>query len=122
MDQFLLLADELGGSDCETIGDGFFAQPINALTSFGFVVAGLIIAVRGIRVGGPARWPAVAYGAILALVGLGSVAFHGPNPPGHNCCTTRLSPRRFSSSLSTTWGVSEKSVGCGSLVRCPSDW
>ena len=67
----LLLA--LGGSDCEALRDGWLAQPVNTLSSVAYVVAGAYV----LRRGGP-RVPALA----LATVGVGSVLYHGPMPPG----------------------------------------
>jgi hypothetical protein len=61
-------------ADCEAIGAGFLGQPVNALTTIGFVMAGgLVIARRPER-----RWVGVA----LIATGLGSFLFHGPMPPG----------------------------------------
>ena len=71
----------MGCSDCERLRDGWLAQPVNALTSLAFVgAAGLVLARRG-GPGGRHR-EVLAYSALLALVGAGSVAFHGPQPPG----------------------------------------
>jgi hypothetical protein len=63
-------------ADCEILADGFLAQPINAVSSLAFVVAGLLLlfATRG-RLQGPL---AAAFSVTLLAVGLGSVAFHGP--------------------------------------------
>ncbi len=59
-------------ADCEIIGGGFLGQPVNALSSLAFVLAGIFILTRR-----PAlRW--VGYG--LIATGLGSFLFHGPMP------------------------------------------
>jgi hypothetical protein len=63
----------LGGSDCEALHDGLLGQPANSLSSLAYVVAAGYV----LRRGGP-RGPALA----LALVGVGSVLYHGPMPPG----------------------------------------
>jgi len=63
----------LGASDCETLRDGWLAQPVNTLSSVAYVVAGAYV----LRRGGP-RLPALA----LAAVGVGSVLYHGPMTPG----------------------------------------
>jgi hypothetical protein len=63
-----------GATDCELIGDAFLSQPVNALTSLAFVVAGAIIARR--------RPDRRLFGAAVALVGLGSFAAHGPRLAG----------------------------------------
>jgi hypothetical protein len=61
-------------ADCEAIGAGLLGQPVNALTTIGFVMAGgLVIARRPER-----RWVGIA----LIATGLGSFLFHGPMPPG----------------------------------------
>jgi hypothetical protein len=70
-DVVVLLA--LGGSDCEALRDGVLGQPVNSVSSLAYVAAGAYVLHRG----GP-RGPAWA----LALVGLGSVLYHGPMPPG----------------------------------------
>ena len=74
--------NRIGCSDCERIRDGWLAQPVNALTSLAFVgAAGVVLA----RTWGPAaerHGEVLAYGTVLALVGAGSVAFHGPQPRG----------------------------------------
>ncbi len=75
-------AGRIGCSDCERIREGWLAQPVNAVTSLAFVAAsGVVLA----RTRGPARevrGEVLAYSTMLALVGAGSVAFHGPQPPG----------------------------------------
>ncbi len=74
--------EPLGLSDCEAATAGLLAQPVAAWTSLAFVgAAGWVIGrLRGqpphYR---PAGW---AYGALLASVGIGSVAYHGPQLPG----------------------------------------
>ena len=62
-------------ADCEAIGAGFLGQPINALTTLGFVVAGLIVIIR--------RRDMSWIGIGLIATGLGSFLFHGPMPPGN---------------------------------------
>jgi hypothetical protein len=63
----------LGGSDCEALRDGWLGQPVNALSSLAYVLAAAYL----LRGGGRAL-PALA----LAAVGVGSVLYHGPMPPG----------------------------------------
>lgn len=74
--------DRMGCSDCERIRDGWLAQPVNALTSLAFVGAAGVTLVRTWRPGVDRRGEILAYSAGLTLVGLGSVAFHGPQPTG----------------------------------------
>jgi hypothetical protein len=75
------LLAQIGGTDCEVLGTGDLAQPVNAITSFAYVAVGLIIAVLAVRSRGP-RWESLLFALLLVAVGLGSVAFHGPQPDG----------------------------------------
>jgi hypothetical protein len=63
----------LGGSDCEALHAGWLGQPANALSSLAYVAAAAYVWRRRGPMG-----PAVA----LAAVGVGSVLYHGPMPPG----------------------------------------
>lgn len=60
-------------ADCETIGSGLLAQPVNAVTSLAFVFVAVIVLIRT-----DDRWVAIG----LAGVGIGSFLFHGPLAPG----------------------------------------
>ncbi|MCP4306612.1 MAG: ceramidase [bacterium] len=80
--QALLTYMELGDTDCEHIGAGLFNQPINTWSSVAYIVLGLWLVVRSIRTRGAETPVEIAYGAALASIGIGSVAFHGPVPPG----------------------------------------
>jgi len=75
-----LLAD-LGETDCEALGGGALAQPVNAITSLSYVIVGAVIAASAARTGRE-RPSSFVYAACLAAVGLGSVAFHGPQTSG----------------------------------------
>lgn len=76
-----LVLARIGESDCEELGEGFLVQPINALTSFAYVAVGLAIAL--VAAGRSSRpVDSYVYAACVAAVGLGSVAFHGPQPEG----------------------------------------
>ena len=68
----------LSESDCELIRGGLFAQPVNALTSLAFIVVGLVVAFRGRR---ERTSTSLGFAVLLVTVGVGSVAFHGPQPP-----------------------------------------
>ena len=72
-----LSSRRMGATECELIRDGFLAQPVNALSSLVLIVAGIVIVRRhrGNRM-------ASVLGAIVALVGLGSFLFHGPQVEG----------------------------------------
>ncbi len=61
-------------SDCEAITSGVLGQPVNAVSTIVFLVAGLWVVRRGTQ----ARWIGIA----LMATGLGSFLFHGPMPPG----------------------------------------
>lgn len=69
----------LGGTDCERIGAGWLAQPANAASSLAYVVAGVWLLRRALAPGTDS-WLLFGAGAALAAVGVGSVAFHGPQP------------------------------------------
>ncbi len=74
--------DRIGASDCERIRTGPVAQPVNTATSLAYVAAAAIILARHPG-GDPAQRRHIRRCcAALALVGLGSAAFHGPQPPG----------------------------------------
>jgi hypothetical protein len=61
-------------ADCEAIGSGFLGQPVNAVTTIGFVIAGGLVMAR--------RPERIWVGLALIATGLGSFLFHGPMPPG----------------------------------------
>ena len=69
----------LGGSDCERIGPGWLAQPANAVSSLAYVAVGAWLLRRS---SAPAlRRPALlAGGGAMIAVGIGSFAYHGPQP------------------------------------------
>jgi hypothetical protein len=72
---------ELGETDCETLGDGWLAQPVNALSSLTYSLIGIGIGLSALRSNRPRRGSLV-YAGCLVAVGLGSVAFHGPQLSG----------------------------------------
>lgn len=72
--------DRLGSTDCECIRESGWAQPVNTATSLAFLPAAATVAVRGGS--GGHRAESLAFAGLLALVGAGSVAFHGPQPRG----------------------------------------
>ncbi len=81
MDRLLLAAGRIGESDCETIGGGLLAQPANAISSLAYVAVAAWLVWWTRRLAGLERAMAWIYAVVLALVGVGSVAFHGPMPP-----------------------------------------
>jgi len=66
-----------GHSDCERIVDGALAQPVLAVTSLAYVVAGIAVLCWAMRLRAPL---AEAAGVALMAVGAGSFVFHGPQP------------------------------------------
>jgi len=77
----LRLVDRIGASDCEALNSAaLLAQPVNTVTSLAYVVAGLIVVIVGNRTAQRAQ--SFTFGACLAAIGFGSVAFHGPQPTG----------------------------------------
>jgi hypothetical protein len=74
-------AGQFGDSDCEELGDGLLVQPVNSLSSFAYVAVGVAIVVVARRRNSLDATSAT-YALLLALVGVGSVAFHGPQPDG----------------------------------------
>ena len=60
---------------CERASAAFWAEPVNALTNAGFLVAALAAFVEWRRAGGR-DMPVLALIAVMALIGLGSFAFH----------------------------------------------
>ncbi len=70
-----------GTSDCEEIRDSLLSQPVLALSSLGFVAAGGWLLWVWHDLPTRQRWPARTYAGLLALVGVGSVDFHGPTSP-----------------------------------------
>lgn len=74
--------ETLGDGDCEALHDGLIGQPVNTISSFGYVAGGIWLATR---IGGlqpRERVPAAAYATFVALSGAGSVAYHGPQFAG----------------------------------------
>ncbi len=73
------------GHACEQ-GAGFLHEPVSALTSLAFVVAGGLVLIDGLRAARARNGPpgpregTVAYAALVAGIGVGSVVQHGPDP------------------------------------------
>ena len=59
---------------------GLLAQPVNALSSLAFLPAGVLTVVAAVRATGRLRLHLAVYAAALIGVGLGSFAYHGPQP------------------------------------------
>lgn len=76
-----LLSEGIGGSDCEELRDEALAQPVNAITSFSYVVIGVAVMARAAQ-RRRSLVESLVFGTCLVGVGLGSVLFHGPQPAG----------------------------------------
>lgn len=79
----LVAVEAFGAGDCEAIRDGLLAQPVNALSSAAYVVAGLAVLGPTARAGAGTGETATQalFGWLVAAVGVGSILFHGPMPP-----------------------------------------
>ena len=66
----------LVGADCERMGGGVLAQPVNAWSSLAFLVAGAWIGSR-VRRHADRRVELVVFGAAVASNALGGLLFHG---------------------------------------------
>jgi hypothetical protein len=75
--QVLAASASFGHSDCERIVGAALAQPVLAITSLAYVVAGLAVLCWAIRV---RALLAGAAAVALVAVGAGSFAYHGPQP------------------------------------------
>jgi hypothetical protein len=71
-------------ADCERLVEGWLAQPANAVSSLAFVLVALVVPMLARRRSGVHEPIAVAMAVSLVLVGIGSVAFHGPGGPVSN--------------------------------------
>jgi hypothetical protein len=72
----------LGAGDCERLGGGLVAQPVNTASALAFVAVGAWLVGRGLRPGdGPGRPATIGFGLAVAVAGAGSVDYHGPGSP-----------------------------------------
>ena len=69
----------LAESDCEQLRPGWLAQPANAISSLAYVGVGAWLLWHSFRSGGH-RPATFAAGSAMVGVGVGSVAYHGPQP------------------------------------------
>lgn len=78
----------LAASDCERLRAGWLAQPANAVSSVAFLAMGIWLLGVWRRGDGHRRGPLVAGGLAMIGAGLGSFAYHGPQPswagPAHD--------------------------------------
>jgi hypothetical protein len=75
------VAPHPGAADCEAIGAGFLAQPVNALSSLAYVGAALWLTRSARRARGRLTPDVVTFSALVAADGVGSLLFHGPGDP-----------------------------------------
>lgn len=67
---------------CAPVSGGLLAEPISAVTSLAFVIAGGVIVARARRRRRPDDGSSLtAYALLVAGIGVGSVIQHGPRPP-----------------------------------------
>ena len=71
----------MGAADCEALSPGLLAQPVTAVSSLAFVAAAGWLFVNRPR-SGVERRAAGGYAALVGLVGVGSLAYHGPQVTG----------------------------------------
>jgi hypothetical protein len=79
----------LAGTDCERAGAGLFAQPVNAVSSLAFLLAGAWVVLLGVRA--PRRRVELAvFGLAVASNAVGGLLFHGFQTQGamwvHDLC------------------------------------
>jgi hypothetical protein len=63
---------------CERVGDGFWAEPVNAFTNLAFIVAAVLLVPALRRVGVAARsiWDLWSLTLLIAVIGVGSFLWH----------------------------------------------
>lgn len=69
----------MGGTDCELLRSAWLAQPANAVSAAAFLAVGVWLVWLSRRPG-VHRAALVTGGALLAVVGVGSIVYHGPQP------------------------------------------
>lgn len=74
----LVWIEAIGESDCELIGDGALAQPVNALSSLAFSIVGVALIGWARRARGHERAVRWTFIAALVATGIGSLLYHGP--------------------------------------------
>lgn len=75
-------ASPLGTADCEIIGGGWLAQPVNAWSSLAYAVVGIVLIASASRAPRSDRSLRVAFGGLMIATGVGSFLYHGPQDTG----------------------------------------
>lgn len=80
----------IAGPHCEPLAGGFLTEPVAAISSFAFVLAGIVIAARYLRRPESrdedgarhvrSRLALLGYPVLVAGIGIGSLVQHGPDP------------------------------------------
>jgi hypothetical protein len=66
-----------GDTDCESFHDGWLLQPVSAVSSLVFSVAGIAVMVWARRAEGHERMLRTIFGVAMIATGVGSFLFHG---------------------------------------------
>lgn len=78
-----MVGAEGGLGDCERFRGGLLEQPANALTSLAFIALAAVLLWRAARVRpGRGRGDLIAFAVVALALGLGSLAYHGPQTAG----------------------------------------
>jgi hypothetical protein len=114
----LLEQAELG--DCEAVDDWSLAQDVNAWSSLGYTVAGLVV----IAAVGRRRVPRVflALGVAIVVEGVGSVLYHGAPGDMAQLFNSFTMPRSSLSSGSSPAGTSGGWPRGPTRVPCSGSW
>lgn len=85
----------MAASDCERLRSGWLVQPANAVSCAAFFAAGSWLLIRAKNSGDPHSRRLLLIGTVaLMAVGVGSVAYHGPQPrwadPAHSWSVNAL--------------------------------
>lgn len=115
--QTAFLFEGIGETDCEAITEGLLAQPVNALSSVAYIIAGLWLVSRAVRNRAAETVTQIVFGLTLSGVGAGSFAFHGPMPPGarlvHDLTIAAVFAVILARGVGSLWRWSEPSVVAG---------
>ena len=104
----------MAGSDCERLGSGWLVQPANAVSCVAFLAAGCWLLMTARNGDGP-RSLLLSGAVALMAVGVGSIAYHGPQPgwgdPLHSWSVNGLVIVVVGQTVYLLLGAAFKSVG-----------